>query len=154
MESTEESVQALASPRSDEGGVEGDEEIKVKEMAELIRHYRSTLPNRLTRAFSSLLLAQRPILHHSPSQVPETRVSGDPNSGDVDARSSANEGAAAAAQDREIGEKIQSLKLQISRNVAAMPVLLKRMNDCISKIDKLDSFRVSIPPTFKRKRNS
>ncbi|KAK9143739.1 hypothetical protein Syun_013139 [Stephania yunnanensis] len=154
MESTEERVQTLDNnPRSDEEEEEEeeDEEIKVKEMAELIRRYRSTLPNRLTKAFSSLLVAQRPILHHLPSQIPpETRVSGDPSSDAGDGVGSANEG----PQDREIGEKMQSLKLQISRNAAAMPVVLKRMNDCIAKIDKLDSFRASIPSTFKRKKNS
>ena len=59
-----------------------------------------------------------------------------------------------AEGDKEVLEKIQSLKERISSNASAMPVVLKRMRECISKIDKLDSQNLTIHPAFKRKRTS
>ena len=59
-----------------------------------------------------------------------------------------------AEQDQEIAEKLQLLKDKISSNVSAMPIVLKRMKECISKIDKLDSYNGIIHPAFKRKKTS
>ncbi|CAL5340038.1 unnamed protein product [Camellia sinensis] len=58
-------------------------------------------------------------------------------------------------QDRETAEKTQLLKQKISSNVSALPLLLKRMKECISKIDNLQSSNeFIIHPAFKRKRTS
>lgn len=51
-------------------------------------------------------------------------------------------------------EKIQLLKDKISSNASAMPVVVKRMQECLLKIDKLDSQNLAIHPAFKRKRTS
>lgn len=53
-----------------------------------------------------------------------------------------------------MAKKIQLLKDKISSNVSAMPIVLKRMKECISKIDKLDSNNGIIHPAFKRKKTS
>lgn len=58
-----------------------------------------------------------------------------------------------AEGDQETAKKIQLLKAKIADNVSIMPLVMKRMKECISKIDQLDSQnnRV-IHPAFKGKR--
>lgn len=58
-----------------------------------------------------------------------------------------------AEEDKEYAEKIQLLKQKLSSNASVMPRVLKRMKDCISRIDKLDSCSGVIHPAFKRKRS-
>lgn len=53
--------------------------------------------------------------------------------------------------DHEMSDKIQLLKAKLSENASAMPIVLKRMQECISKIDKLDSENRIIHPAFKGK---
>lgn len=53
----------------------------------------------------------------------------------------------------ETAKKIQLLKDKISSNITTIPTVLKRMKDCISTIDKLDSYNGVIHPAFKRKKN-
>lgn len=55
-------------------------------------------------------------------------------------------------EDPENAAKIRLLKSKLSSNVSAMPVILKRMNECIAAIDKLGRCNVDIHPAFKRKR--
>lgn len=61
-------------------------------------------------------------------------------------------GALIADGDQETSQKIQLLKAKLSDNASAMPIALKRMQECISKIDKLDSENRIIHPAFKGKR--
>ncbi|RVW59045.1 hypothetical protein CK203_106740 [Vitis vinifera] len=56
--------------------------------------------------------------------------------------------------DHETSEKIQLLKQKISSNVSTIPVLLKRLNECMSMVDKLDSYNGIMHPAFKRRRTS
>lgn len=58
-----------------------------------------------------------------------------------------------AEEEKEYAEKIQLLKQKLSNNASAMPNVLKRMKDCISRIDKLDSYNGDVHPAFKRKRS-
>lgn len=51
-------------------------------------------------------------------------------------------------------QKITLLRDKISRNVAALPIVLKRLRECMSNIDKLDSQNTFIHPAIKRKRTS
>ena len=52
-------------------------------------------------------------------------------------------------------EKIRLLKQKISNNASMMLVVLKRMKDCMARIDNLDSCNgIIIHPAFKRKRSS
>ncbi|KAK1314526.1 hypothetical protein QJS10_CPA06g00296 [Acorus calamus] len=50
----------------------------------------------------------------------------------------ASKGSPIAEEDPEIAEKIDLFKAKISRNAAVVPITLKRMNDCIAAINKLD----------------
>lgn len=54
----------------------------------------------------------------------------------------------------ETAKKIQLMKDKISSNITMIPTVLKRMKDCISTIDKLDSYNGVIHPAFKRKKTS
>lgn len=63
------------------------------------------------------------------------------------------EGSSSTAEDPESAEKVKLLKEKISSNCAAMPIVLKRMKDCIAKIEKLDSYNAAnIHQGFKRKK--
>ncbi|KAJ4952681.1 hypothetical protein NE237_029513 [Protea cynaroides] len=53
-----------------------------------------------------------------------------------------------AKEDPEIMEKILLLNLQMSSNDSAMTIILKRINDCISIMDRLDSLNGSTHPAF------
>lgn len=47
-------------------------------------------------------------------------------------------------------EKIETIKQKISSNDSAMLLVVKRMKDCMSRIEKLDSFNKGIiHPAFK-----
>ncbi|EXC06826.1 hypothetical protein L484_017292 [Morus notabilis] len=121
-------------------------ESEVKELAEKILHYRAALPEKLKNTFVSVLAAQRPYL----PDLSEPGTSGEvsnPDAGNVTSNVPAN-GAQGTL------EKIQLLKDKISSNASAMPVVVKRMQECLLKIDKLDSQNLTIHPAFKRKRTS
>ncbi|GMH21712.1 hypothetical protein Nepgr_023554 [Nepenthes gracilis] len=126
-------------------------EEEVKEMAQKLMHYRSTLSNHLKSTLTSILAAQRqelPLFDDGSEPEP----SKDPNSGSHG--DSGEEGMSMADdKDHEIANKIQLLKDKISSNVSAMPIVLKRMNECISRIDKLNSCNGTIHPAFKRKKS-
>lgn len=51
-------------------------------------------------------------------------------------------------------EKIKLLKEKISSNAESIPVVLKRMKDCMTRIDQLESHNGIIHPAFKRKKPS
>ncbi|KAH7522609.1 hypothetical protein FEM48_Zijuj07G0156700 [Ziziphus jujuba var. spinosa] len=164
-----------------EGGSDPEEldrlEMEVKEMAQKILHYRATLPDQLKDTLVSVLAAQRPVLPHGSDPCP----SGDPKPGTLfltlrfayfltqkmtsflvvleNSLSAlfgqviSNNGALLAEEDQETAKKIQLLKAKIAHNVSVMPFVLKRMKECISKIDQLDSQNNRIiHPAFKGKR--
>ncbi|XP_057980892.1 uncharacterized protein LOC131166393 [Malania oleifera] len=123
-------------------------EAQVTQMAQQILHYRETLPDQLKDIFASTLIAQRPLLPLVEYES-EPGPSGDPNQGAVrDANSNKR---VLAKDNRETSEKMQLLKDKVSSNVSAMPIVLKRMEDCISRIDELDSYNVILHPAFTRK---
>lgn len=127
-------------------------ETEVKQMAKKILEYRTTLPDQLKTTVASLLSSQRPVLRHFDSgSDPGPSGELNPDSGGQDTSSRA---ALLTEEDRKTAEKTHLLKEKISSNVSAMPVVLKRMEDCISKIDKLYSYNGSIHPAFKKKRTS
>ncbi|XP_041009775.1 uncharacterized protein LOC121253916 [Juglans microcarpa x Juglans regia] len=123
-------------------------ESDVMEMAQKILDYRATLPDQLRTTLSSVLAAQRPVFPNGLEPAP----SGGPisDAGQV----SSSDGAQQLEGDQEATEKIRLLKEKISNNVSAMPVVLKRMKECLSKIDKLDSYNGIVHPAFKRKGTS
>ncbi|KAJ7951136.1 Eukaryotic translation initiation factor 3 subunit C like [Quillaja saponaria] len=122
-------------------------ESEVKQMAEKILEYRESLPDQLKNTFASVLAAHRPLI----PDASEPGTSGVRNSDAVE-QATSSKVKPAAQEDPEIARKIQLLKDKISSNVSAVPIVLKRMKDCIAKIDKLDSYNGIIHPAFKRKR--
>ncbi|KAG6725388.1 hypothetical protein I3843_02G023900 [Carya illinoinensis] len=122
-------------------------ESDVMEMAHRILDYRAALPDQLRTTLVSGLAFQRPIFPHGLEPSPSGRpILEGPVESSVEA--------VQAEEDQETAEKIRLLKDKISSNVSATPVVLKRMKDCISKIDKLDSYKEITHPAFKRKKIS
>ncbi|KAJ6879391.1 hypothetical protein NC652_032847 [Populus alba x Populus x berolinensis] len=156
--SSNNSTETIRSPEKPESGFEEEEEVdklekletEVKQMAKKILEYRTTLPDQLKTTVASLLSSQRPVLPHFDSGS-DPGPSGELNPGGQDTSSRAE---LLTEEDRKTAEKTHLLKEKISSNVSAMPVVLKRMEDCISKIDKLYSYNGSIHPAFKKKRTS
>ncbi|GMY09184.1 Packaging protein [Fagus crenata] len=132
----------------DDGGSSEDEveklESDVKQMAQKLLEYRTTLPDQLRSILTSVLTAQRPVFP-DPSEPPNPDAGG---------QAKDSEGRLCAEEDQETAEKLRLLKDKISSNVSAMPIVLKRMKECISRIDKLDSNNGIIHPAFKRKKTS
>ncbi|XP_008804023.2 uncharacterized protein LOC103717422 [Phoenix dactylifera] len=124
-------------------------------MARRILDFRRTIPDRLMEAFSSRLVAQRPLLPPqigSASAPSETLVGAD-SGADVRLESQLTWGTSPAEADQLMLGKLNIFRAKTASNIAAMPVILKRLNDCIARIDKLDQYNASIHPVFKRKRN-
>ncbi|XP_028769207.1 uncharacterized protein LOC114726698 [Neltuma alba] len=117
-------------------------------MAQEIMERRSTLPEQFKSTLASVLAAQRPL-------VPEFSDIGQPEA----PNSVASEQDILFRQklsdvgDPETAKKVQLLKEKISSNACIMPVVLKRMKDCMARIEKLDSCNVIIHPAFKGKKN-
>ncbi|KAJ9539458.1 hypothetical protein OSB04_032191 [Centaurea solstitialis] len=115
----------------------------VKLMAQKIAKFRETLPSQLQNSLASILSAQKPpvnLENHSDHDHPGTSTNPNPES------------EALVEHDPMYTEKIQTVKQKISNNTSAMPSLLKRMKECISRIDNLDSFNNGIHPAFKRRK--
>ncbi|XP_010670546.2 uncharacterized protein LOC104887580 [Beta vulgaris subsp. vulgaris] len=121
-------------------------EEEVKEMVKKVEEYRSTLPNQLKSSLSSILSSQRPdfsLLDNAFSGPQSGAGSSLPNSStelEVD-------------DGEKTPDEVQLLRDKISSNISAIPKVLKRMNECISKIDKLVSSNETIHPAFKRKKS-
>ncbi|KAI3741298.1 hypothetical protein L1987_58970 [Smallanthus sonchifolius] len=111
----------------------------VKLMAEKIAEFRDTLPDQLQNTLASILSAQRPVnFNHSDDGPGPSSSNPNPESGIL------------VDEDLVHAEKRQRIKQKISSNASAMSAQLKRMKDCMSRIDKLDSFNNGIHPAFKR----
>ncbi|KAB5569184.1 hypothetical protein DKX38_002977 [Salix brachista] len=150
------SSRTIRSPEKPESKFEDEEEAEelerletqVKQIAKKILEYRATLPDQLKTTVASLPSSQRPIL-------PDCDSGTDPGPpGELNPDSGEDKSSRAAfltKEDQETAEKAQLLNEKISSNVSTMPVVLKRMRDCISRISKLDSY---IHPAFKKRRTS
>ncbi|KAK9056184.1 hypothetical protein SSX86_027273 [Deinandra increscens subsp. villosa] len=111
----------------------------VKLMADKIAEFRDTLPDHLRNTLASILSAQRPVnFSHSDKDPGPSSTNPNPESGTM------------VQEDPLYVEKIERIKQKISSNKSAMSSQLKRMADCMSRIDKLDSFNNGIHPAFKR----
>ncbi|KAL9260656.1 hypothetical protein AKJ16_DCAP15797 [Drosera capensis] len=133
-------------------------EEEVKEMTQKLRHYRSTLPSQFSDTAASILAAQRPLLgfldldsgpgsnEHKKGEFHADSNEGIPGTAGPNAATDVS-----AAEDGEITDELHELTEKISRNVLAIPILLKRLHECISRIDKL-GHPDEIHPAFKRKK--
>ncbi|XVF33340.1 hypothetical protein REPUB_Repub17cG0160100 [Reevesia pubescens] len=134
--------QAESEPESEEDLEELESD--VKKMAEKVLEYRSTIPDQLKTTLDSILSSQRPDLHGI-DDGSEPGPSGEHNA-DLEEME--------LDKERRTEEKIRLLKEKISSNISAMPVVVKRMKECISRIVKLDSCNGIIHPVFKKRRIS
>ncbi|KGN56521.1 uncharacterized protein LOC101223085 [Cucumis sativus] len=123
-------------------------ELEVQQMAQRILHYRSTLSAQIKSSFCSLLESSRPLAIAS-----EPGISARPDHED-DEQTTRGEDTNLHEEGLETAKKIQLIKDKISSNNTMIPTVLKRMKDCISTIDKLDSYNGVIHPAFKRKKTS
>ncbi|XP_072989357.1 uncharacterized protein [Typha latifolia] len=132
-------------------------EREVSEMGRRILEYRRTIPDRLLEGLSASLVSQRP---HLPPQVVGVSSLLDRSaqagvSGDLVAeaweQSGQNDGASLAEPDQRMLEKLDTFRAKTASNIAAMPIILKRMNECIAKIEKLEQCNIKIHPVFTRK---
>ncbi|KAF9687820.1 hypothetical protein SADUNF_Sadunf02G0132900 [Salix dunnii] len=147
------------SPEKPESKFEDEEEAgeleqldtQVKHMAKKILEYRATLLDQLKTTVASLLSSQRPILPECDSGS-DTGPPGElnPDSG----QDKSSRAALLTKEDQETAEKVHLMKEKISSYVSTMPVVLKRMRDCISRINKLDSYSGSMHPALKKKKTS
>ncbi|KAL8210385.1 hypothetical protein R6Q57_007117 [Mikania cordata] len=118
----------------------------VKFMAQKIADFRQTLPEQLKDTLVSLISAQRPVnlTFSQDDSDPGPSINSDP-----DMRTCLD------SKDPEHTEKVQVIRQKISNNALAMSLLVKRLKVCISRIDKLDSFKQDmIHPAFTRKRST
>ncbi|XP_011625071.1 uncharacterized protein LOC105420998 isoform X1 [Amborella trichopoda] len=127
---------------ADDQGSSEDKELlvleqEVKEMAQTIIHYRTTLMNPET--FSSLLVSMRPaFLARNPNLQAEEPTESTERPMTVD-------------EDPETSEKIKLLKSRISANASALPAILKRMKTSLARMEELDRQEGGSPHSiFKR----
>ncbi|XP_059651419.1 uncharacterized protein LOC132299014 [Cornus florida] len=128
-------------------------EADVNRMAQRILEYRTTLPDQLKNTLASVLASQRPVLVTHPEDGSEPGPSGYPNP-DAGGLIQLGKGVSKAEEDQETAKKTQLLKRKITGNVSAMPIVLKRVKECMTRIDNLDSCKGTIHPVFRRKRTS
>ncbi|KAH9604109.1 hypothetical protein KSS87_010449 [Heliosperma pusillum] len=152
-ENQEEQVRDEEEEEEEEGDEEKLEE-EVAEMAKKVKEYRSTLPNQLKSKLSFLLASQRPQFSLSSHVSPSRAASHEPHllQGAESCSENPNRELAAGDDDR-TADDIKLLTDKISNNISAMPKVLKRMNECISRLDKLISSNETIHPAFKRKKS-
>ncbi|KAL4361234.1 hypothetical protein GQ457_04G031570 [Hibiscus cannabinus] len=137
------SLEARIDNRRAEPELDSEEDLEelesdVKKMAEKILEYRSTIPDQLKSTLASVLSSQRPNFNDAGSE-PGTSGVLNPDSGETEL-------------EQRTKEKIQLLKEKISSNISAMPVIVNRMKDCISRIEQLDSGNGVIHPAFKKRK--
>ncbi|KAM1053131.1 hypothetical protein FF1_000644 [Malus domestica] len=134
---------------NESGPDQEDEELErqVDEMAKKVLEYRATLPVQLKNTVASILAVQRPVFLDGSG--PGT--SGAPN---FAAEQVASNKWASLADGDQTFERMQLHKDKIPSNVAALPIVLKRAEECSSKIDKLDPQSRIIRSAFQKKRTS
>lgn len=128
-------------------------ESDVNQIAEKILEYRQSLPDQLSNTLASILTSQRPVIltHFDNELEPGTSDKPSPESGrPVESGPTT----LLAEENNEYAEKAQFLKQTLTSNAFVLPNVLKRMKECISRIDKLESHTGIIHPVFKRRRTS
>ncbi|GAA0144607.1 hypothetical protein LIER_35970 [Lithospermum erythrorhizon] len=113
-------------------------EESVVDISQQILDYRNTCPNQLKTTFAFILESRRPILQHSHQNILGS------------SRGSASE-SSVTEEDPEDIKKLELLKQKMSSNASAISVTLKRMRECMDKMDKLQSQKGVIHPAFKKK---
>uniref|UniRef100_A0A7C8ZWX4 Uncharacterized protein n=1 Tax=Opuntia streptacantha TaxID=393608 RepID=A0A7C8ZWX4_OPUST len=121
---------------SDDVGYVGEEEEtekleEVRELSEKLKTYRSTSPAHLKSTLCSTLISHRPQGPQSSSDDPNAMLSA--HGDDVD--------------------NAELLRDNISSNIYAMPILINRINECISRIDELVSSNGTPHPELKWKKS-
>ncbi|KAA8516040.1 hypothetical protein F0562_019219 [Nyssa sinensis] len=125
-------------------------EADVKQMAQKILEYRATLPDELKNTLALIIASQRSIVATNLEDGSEPGPSGDHNP--VVERLAESGKESSVAEDQKTAEKTQLLKQKISNNASALPAVLKRTKECMSRIDNLDSCNGFIHPAFRKKR--
>ncbi|KAI3701207.1 hypothetical protein L2E82_45856 [Cichorium intybus] len=127
----------------------------VKNMAQKIAEFRETLPDQLKNSLASIIAAQRPAILTGIDDDSHPGPSDNPN---PDARTrldSEHMDKILVEKDPKHTEKIQIIKQKISDNASMMPILVTRMKECMSRINKLQHFKQDvIHPAFTRKRTT
>ncbi|XP_054783835.1 uncharacterized protein LOC129290836 [Prosopis cineraria] len=147
--SHEDALSSEGGPADDDSCPDESEKLEfdVEQMAQEIMERRSTLPEQLKSTLASVLASQRPLVpEFSDIGQPEAPKSG-ASEQDILMRQKLSD-----VENPETAKKVQLLKQKISSNACVMPVVLKRMKECIARIEKLDSYNVIIHPAFKRKK--
>ncbi|CAN4097430.1 unnamed protein product [Withania somnifera] len=123
-------------------------EEQVHEMAEKIVDYRTTIPAQLKTILHSILATERPLFD---TQGPQSQpgCSNHPSTSDVEGC-----GASLAGEVQKEAEKAQLLKQKITSNASAIPVVMNRMKESMTRIDKLQCSSKVIHPAFKRGRTA
>ncbi|WOL07170.1 hypothetical protein Cni_G15908 [Canna indica] len=118
-------------------------EREVREMGRRILDARRTIPDRLLQTLSSRLLAGRPIL------PPQTLT--DIVRGEMPAPShESHEKSLPTGADQRMNEKLLVLRAKAESNISAIPLILKRINDCILRIEELENCDVNVHSVFNR----
>ncbi|XVF80062.1 hypothetical protein PTKIN_Ptkin15bG0040400 [Pterospermum kingtungense] len=117
-------------------------ESDVRKMTEKILECRSAIPDQLKTTLASILSTHRPNL---------PGVNGGSEAGPSGENNADSEEMELDKERRRTEEKIRSLKEKISSSISAVPVVVKRLKVCISRIEKLDSCNGIIHPAFKKK---
>ncbi|XP_020600286.1 uncharacterized protein LOC110039530 [Phalaenopsis equestris] len=116
-------------------------------MAQKIVHFRSTIPERLADIVSSASLALlRPELPLVLTSVASQSTGEGPQSELTGSSSSLSE-----AGEMEL-EKLYDLKKKAMSSMTEAPFILKRLNDCLARINKLEQNNVDIHSPFKRRK--
>ncbi|KAL4353455.1 hypothetical protein GQ457_06G032080 [Hibiscus cannabinus] len=137
------SVETRIDSRRAESELDSEEDLEevesdVKKMAEKILEYRSTIPKQLHATLASVLSSQRPDF---------SDVGSEPgSSGELNPDSEETE----LEQRRK--EKAGVVKEKISSNISAMPVIVNRMKECISRMGELNSGNGVIHTAFKKRK--
>ncbi|KAF7003056.1 hypothetical protein CFC21_018438 [Triticum aestivum] len=124
---------------ADQAADEEDIEELEREVADLgrrILEHRRDAAARFIDATVSRLVALRP-----PACLVEVPVEAQPAVGTSHAEAEQN-----------ITEKLKLFKSKTEANIAAMPKVLERMNECVARMEKVEQLNLNIHPVFQRRR--
>lgn len=124
-------------------------ESDVKQLAEKVAEYRATLPDQLKNTLTSILSEHRAVLPRTATGS-ESGPSGEENPGHFQSI----KGSQQMHIELKDAEKMRLFEDKLSSNISAIPIIVKRMKDCIARIDKLDSSSGTIHPAFRKKPTS
>lgn len=123
---------------ADEAADEEDIEELEREVADLgrrILEHRRDAAARFIDATVSRLVALRP-----PACV------------EVPSEAQSAAGTSHAEAEQNMLEKLKMFKSKTEANIAAMPKVLEKMNECVARMEKMEQLNVNIHPVFQRKR--